>query len=527
MSVRPHPTNPPRHSPLAFFSSLFWALLHQSEAHLVSFQSLPHSLCVYPGWHPERFLNPSTFSPLTPVESALTADHRVLTEISRDCPSVSPLESALTRNRAVTSLESALTKKTRGWGGAMLTRSPAIQGERKELAVHGGIVGKFGMERRSHDASLLHQRGLAGVFGQHFDSWRHTVNDRPADEHHLQRFALELARSEEDITRELAPVSVPQNRHIKNPQRVLRRVFHVRGQQNGSGAGAEDGVAVSGKFLDGHSKPFFLEELQLRSRFAARKNQPVAPGQIRRRAHLDGVRTQLLQHRGVRGKIALHRQYPDFKFAGHYCGVRHLDAAFPAATNVTSRRPVVGDETREGIAFQRHQPRVESMSFSSSWRTSMPGMASPSSSQASRTAFASSKCVLALTMALARASGSLDLKMPEPTKTASAPRRRTRAASAGVAMPPAEKLGTGSLPVLAIWRIRSSGAPISLASCMSSSSRSMVSLRMWLTMARMWRTASTTLPEPASPLVRIIAAPSAMRRTASPRLRAPQTNGTR
>ena len=45
-------------------------------------------------------------------------------------------------------------------------------------------------------------------------------------------------------------------------------------------------------------------------------------------------------------------------------------------------------------------------------------------------------------------------------------------------------------------------------------------------MARMWRTASTTLPVPASPLVRIIAAPSEMRRSASPRSVAPQTNGT-
>ena len=46
------------------------------------------------------------------------------------------------------------------------------------------------------------------------------------------------------------------------------------------------------------------------------------------------------------------------------------------------------------------------------------------------------------------------------------------------------------------------------------------------TMARMWRTASTTLPVPASPLDRIMAAPSPMRRSASPRLVAPHTNGT-
>ena len=44
--------------------------------------------------------------------------------------------------------------------------------------------------------------------------------------------------------------------------------------------------------------------------------------------------------------------------------------------------------------------------------------------------------------------------------------------------------------------------------------------------ARRWRTASTTLPVPASPLVRISAAPSPIRRSASPRSRQPQTNGT-
>ncbi len=44
--------------------------------------------------------------------------------------------------------------------------------------------------------------------------------------------------------------------------------------------------------------------------------------------------------------------------------------------------------------------------------------------------------------------------------------------------------------------------------------------------ARMWRTALTMSPVPASPFVRIIAAPSAIRRSASPRFRQPQTNGT-
>ena len=44
--------------------------------------------------------------------------------------------------------------------------------------------------------------------------------------------------------------------------------------------------------------------------------------------------------------------------------------------------------------------------------------------------------------------------------------------------------------------------------------------------ARMCVTALTMSPVPASPLVRIIAAPSAIRRSASPRFVQPQTNGT-
>ena len=116
--------------------------------------------------------------------------------------------------------------------------------------------------------------------------------------------------------------------------------------------------------------------------------------------------------------------------------------------------------------------------------------------------------------------------MPEPTKLPSTPSCIISAASAGVEMPPAEKFTTGSLPVAATLRTSSSGAPSSLAACASSSWPSTVSAFICEVIVRMWRTASTTLPVPASPLVRIMAAPSEMRRSASPRFRAPHTNGT-
>ena len=109
---------------------------------------------------------------------------------------------------------------------------------------------------------------------------------------------------------------------------------------------------------------------------------------------------------------------------------------------------------------------------------------------------------------LARASGSSLLKIPEPTNTASAPRLMQSAASAGVAIPPAAKFGTGSLPCSCTKRTRSTGAPSSLARVASSSPRSAWMARMSPFTWRRCRTASTMLPLPASPLVRIMAAPS-------------------
>ena len=50
-------------------------------------------------------------------------------------------------------------------------------------------------------------------------------------------------------------------------------------------------------------------------------------------------------------------------------------------------------------------------------------------------------------MALAMRSGSAVLKMPVPTNTDWAPSCITSAASAGVAIPPAQNSGTGSSPV--------------------------------------------------------------------------------
>jgi len=100
------------------------------------------------------------------------------------------------------------------------------------------------------------------------------------------------------------------------------------------------------------------------------------------------------------------------------------------------------------------------------------------------------------------------------------------AASAGVAMPPAVNMTTGSSPVDATSRTRSKGAASSLAARYSSSSGREVRRRISSRIVRMCVVALETSPVPASPLERIMAAPSVMRRSASPRLVAPHTKGT-
>src|SRR5262250_1456859 len=69
---------------VSLFCRFFCALLQERKADLFVLQPLTHSLRVYPGWHQERFSKSTPFNrrvALSPVESALTDQFRVLTEI--------------------------------------------------------------------------------------------------------------------------------------------------------------------------------------------------------------------------------------------------------------------------------------------------------------------------------------------------------------------------------------------------------------------------------------------------------------
>jgi hypothetical protein len=128
------------------------------------------------------------------------------------------------------------------------------------------------VEGGGHDAAFLDQSGSVGVFGQDLDVGRDGVDYGSTDEDHLEGFRLEFAWGEENVAGYLTAVGVAEDCHIEEAERILGGVFDVGGEEDGSGAGAEDSVAGGGEFFDGVGKAFFLEELQLGGGFAAGKN---------------------------------------------------------------------------------------------------------------------------------------------------------------------------------------------------------------------------------------------------------------
>src|SRR2546425_2240703 len=347
------------------------------------------------------------------------------------------------------------------------------------------------MEGERQPVALLDRDRLVPMPGEFLDIRRTVGELRGADEdgrggspdgrrRHLRLEAVDLPA-----------VGVPPNADVHQLQWLLVRpaVLDLAGHQDHAGAGAHHRHPGRGALLD-RLLQRGLHQVRHRRAFTPRQDQGVDRVQVSRETDRHPFDFAGAQRRQVFAKIALQRQDAD-------------------ATARCAHQPLPASSSSWGIA-----------------PISNPRMALPRLLEASARMSGRSKYVVAATMALARADGFSALKMPEPTKIPSQPSCIMSAASAGVAIPPAAKLTTGRRPSRAVSSRRSAGAPIRLASITNSSGPAPCSLRIALVTARICRTASTTLPVPASPLVRIIAAPSAIRRKASPRSRQPQTKGT-
>src|ERR1700722_11057009 len=294
---------------------------------------------------------------------------------------------------------------------------------------------------------------------------------------------LDLRRADEDAgnlantlhlhqrleTRDLSAVAVAANRqrqHVETPL-VTSSIQDLVGQEDQPRARAEDPQSVGDLLLQRRTDTRRREEIGDRGRFPAGHHQAVEVLQLFGAANGDDVGPDTFEHRSVFAHVALQ---------GENANARHV-----------------------------YQPR--SARRCSKEAVSIPFIAAPSPVETFATTWASRKCVAASTIALA-------------------PSCNTSAASAGVEMPPAQKSGTGSLPVSDTSCTSGSGACSSLANENSSFASADWSRRIWALIVRRCRTASTTLPVPASPFERIKHAPSPIRRRASPKFVAPHTKGT-
>jgi len=177
--------------------------------------------------------------------------------------------------------------------------------------VNGGVGGQFGVESGSEDVAALHEDRFALMFRQDGHSPADFFDDRTADEHHFERFCGERAGFEEDVACELAAVAVAKDGHVQELERILGGVFDLSGQKNGTGAGAEDGVACGGKFADGAVEAFLLEELELGGGFASGKDKAVATIEITDGADFDGRGAEFAEAGGVGGEITLDSEDAD------------------------------------------------------------------------------------------------------------------------------------------------------------------------------------------------------------------------
>src|SRR5260221_14232803 len=206
------------------------------------------------------------------------------------------------------------------------------------------------MESGSNDGSLPYQCGFPGILGKNFKARSNTVNDRAANEDHFHGPGFKFGSAKETIACELAALRVAQNGHVEDAERFLRRIFYVSRKQDCPCAGAENRMVVRSKFLYSVEQAFFLQKLQLRGGFPARKNQRVALFEIGDGADFHRLRTKRLKQRGVRGKVTLDGEDSDFElfhvchsFVPDVCGPRGCSGRSFAifASRAFAGRPVI------------------------------------------------------------------------------------------------------------------------------------------------------------------------------------------
>ena len=224
-----------------------------------------------------------------------------------------------------------------------------------------------------------------------------------ANENHFERLVVQSGFAGDDVAVDLAAVAVAQDGHVEQAERILFRIFYVGGEQDCAGAGAENcdarrrricGWLCRGLLPAGIGAAWCFRRRggsgrrSLRDRRACGPRRCSAPRSASMRACAAKspwtARIPIFNRAPEREEILVDGNADLKKY-------RSVDTDRSGQLGRSKLRPYKIAPSRHCVATRSvdYQPRVESRSFSSIWRMSRPGMASPSSSLASRTAFGS------------------------------------------------------------------------------------------------------------------------------------------
>ena len=180
------------------------------------------------------------------------------------------------------------------------------------------------MEGRGQEMALADQHRRTLTAGKDFDSGARFDDPWGADKNHLKRAAGKGGLGRKDCGVDLAAVSVALNGSVEQAQGALRRVYDFTGEEDRSGAGAEDGLFLA-ELLKGFKETVLLEEAENGGGFAAGQDDAVDAGELFGFAHLHRLCTRFGESVSVRGIVALDGENTDFVFGelGQFFPVGH------------------------------------------------------------------------------------------------------------------------------------------------------------------------------------------------------------
>ena len=134
-----------------------------------------------------------------------------------------------------------------------------------------GISREFGVEGGGHGSSLPNGDGVFAFGGDYFYTFANVLDFGSADKDHFQRRSAEQAFADGAV--DLAAIGIAADTDVDGSKAFLLRVFHLAGQEDRAGTGAEGWLGVDEIFQLCES--FFAEKLKEGTGFAARDDETV------------------------------------------------------------------------------------------------------------------------------------------------------------------------------------------------------------------------------------------------------------